>query len=373
MSDLSVVLAGGGSAGHVNPLLATAHALKNHNVRVRAVGTKEGLEATLVPEADVELSLIDKVPFPRRPNMAALRFPGRYRGAVAEAGRILDEAGADVAVGFGGFVSTPVYQAAKKRGIPVVIHEQNAKAGLANRYGARFAAAVGLTFPSTNLEAAHGQTRCVGLPLRPAIANLAQARTDDPRAHREEAASRLGLDPRRTTLVVTGGSLGAQHLNDVVISCAEQLGDVQVLHLTGNGKDERVREATASLPHYHVLAYLSAMEDAYAVADLVVCRSGAGTVAELSALGLPGFFVPLPIGNGEQEFNASDVVKAGGAELVRDKEFTSQVFSSRVLPLLEDADKLATMGRAARGVSPVDAAERLAALIFEAGAGGRRK
>ena len=374
MIDLSVVLAGGGSAGHVNPLLATAHALKNHGVVVRAVGTKEGLEVELVPEAGVALSLIEKVPFPRRPNMAALRFPSRYRAAVEQAGRILDEARADVAVGFGGFVSTPIYQAARNRGIPVVIHEQNAKAGLANRYDARFSAAVGLTFPSTKLEAKNGQTRCVGLPLRPAIANLAEARLTDPRAHREQAAQRLGLDPARATLVVTGGSLGAKRLNEVLVASVDELADVQVLHLTGKGKDTLVREATGFLPNYHVLAYLSAMEDAYAVADLVVCRSGAGTVAELSALGLPGFFVPLPIGNGEQEFNAVDVISAGGAELVRDKDFTAQVLASRVLPLLRDPDKLSVMGRAARGVSPVDAAERLATLIFEAGATrGRRK
>ncbi len=366
MTDVNVVLAGGGSAGHVNPLLATAHALTERGAAVRALGTREGLEATLVPEAGVSLDLIEKVPFPRRPNLAALRFPGRYRAAVAQAGRVLDEARADVAVGFGGFVSTPLYQAAKKRGIPVVIHEQNAKAGLANRYGARFAAAVGLTFPSTKLKAAHGVTECVGLPLRPAIAELANAREENARGVRVAAAARLGLDPEKTTLVVTGGSLGAQHLNEVLIASTGKLEGVQVLHLTGKNKDAPVLAATASLPDYHVLAYLTTMEDAYAVADLVLCRSGAGSVAELSALGLPGFFVPLPIGNGEQEFNASDVVSAGGAKLVRDKNFTPEVFAGEVIPLLRDSARLATMGQAARGLSPVDAADRLAKLVLQA-------
>ncbi|MFT3943113.1 MAG: undecaprenyldiphospho-muramoylpentapeptide beta-N-acetylglucosaminyltransferase [Ancrocorticia sp.] len=366
MTAVNVVLAGGGSAGHVNPLLATADALVKQGASVRAVGTREGLEATLVPEAGVSLDLIEKVPFPRRPNLAALRFPLRYRAAVAQAGRVLDEAHAHVAVGFGGFVSTPLYQAAKKRGIPVVIHEQNAKAGLANRYGARFAAAVGLTFPSTKLKATRGVTECVGLPLRPAIADLAAAREKDARGVRVAAAARLGLDPDKTTLVVTGGSLGAQRLNEVAVASLDKLEGVQVLHLTGKNKDAPVLAATASLPNYHVLAYLTTMEDAYAVADLVLCRSGAGTVAELSALGLPGFFVPLPIGNGEQEFNASDVVAAGGAKLVRDKEFTLEVFAREVIPLLHDQARLSTMGEAARGVSPVDAADRLAKLVLQA-------
>ena len=373
MTNVNVVLAGGGSAGHVNPLLATADALVKQGASVRAVGTREGLEASLVPEAGVSLDLIEKVPFPRRPNLAALRFPGRYRAAVAQAGRVLDEARADIAVGFGGFVSTPLYQAAKKRGIPVVIHEQNAKAGLANRYGARFAAAVGLTFPSTKLAARRGVTECVGLPLRPAIAQLAAAREKDALGVRAAAAARLGLDPNKTTLVVTGGSLGAQHLNEVLVASLNKLEGVQVLHLTGKNKDAPVLAATGSLTDYHVLAYLTTMEDAYAVADLVLCRSGAGTVAELSALGLPGFFVPLPIGNGEQEFNASDVVAAGGAKLVRDKEFTPEVFAREVMPLLRDQARLTAMAEAARGLSPVDAADRLANLILQAVSSQGRK
>lgn len=367
VSDLRVVLAGGGSAGHVNPLLATASALRDAGAGVVAVGTKEGLEADLVPAAGFELRTIERVPFPRRPGAAMVRFPARYAAAVRHAGEILDESRADVAVGFGGFASTPIYAAAKKRGIPVVIHEQNAKPGLANRYGARFASAIGLTFPSTKLAAKVGVTRTIGLPLRPAIAGLAADRAVDPRAHRAEAAQRLGLDPDRITLVVTGGSLGAQHLNEVFTEVMPQLADFQVFHLTGRGKDAKVAAAAADLADYHVRDYLTQMEDAYAVADLVVCRSGAGTVAELSSLGLPGFFVPLPIGNGEQELNAADVIAVGGAKLVRDKDFTAQTVRSQIVALLRDPEQLVSMGSAARGVSPTDAAGQLAQMIIEAG------
>ncbi len=364
---LRVVLAGGGTAGHVNPLLATASELKRRGVHVSAVGTAEGLEADLVPAAGIELDTIERVPFPRRPNGAMMRFPGKFRAALSHAGEILHTRQADVVVGFGGFVSTPMYQAAKRRGVPVVIHEQNAKQGLANRYGARFAQAVALTFPSTSLVAKKGQTLTIGLPLRPAIAELAAARLNGEAAERARAAQLLGLDPDMVTLVVTGGSLGALHLNEVLEQCLPLLHDVQVLHLTGRGKDGPIRAAAASMPHYHVLDYLSAMENAYAVADLVLCRSGAGTVAELSALGIPAFFVPLAIGNGEQELNAADSIRAGGAELVRDKDFDSQVFSQRVMPLLTSPSRLTEMGRVARGVSPVDAAARLADLIISVG------
>ncbi|MCI1675951.1 MAG: undecaprenyldiphospho-muramoylpentapeptide beta-N-acetylglucosaminyltransferase [Ancrocorticia sp.] len=369
MSNLHVVLAGGGTAGHVNPLLATARALHDDGATVTAVGTTEGLENDLVPAAGVPLRTIERAPFPRRPNLAAIQFPHRFHRAVKEAGAILDAERADVAVGFGGFASTPVYVAAKKRGIPVVIHEQNAKPGMANKYGARFAAVVALTFASTPLAARDGATELTGLPLRPEIAALARARQQDPRAGRAEAAVRLGVDPDFVTLVVTGGSLGAQHLNDVMTQSLPLFEGIQVVHLTGKGKDERVRAASAEVPHYRVFDYLQTMEDAYAVADLVLCRAGAGTVAELGALGIPAFFVPLPIGNGEQELNAADVVAAGGAYVVRDADFTAPVMAARVIPLLADPAKRAAMSHAARGTSPIDGAARLAALIEAAGTG----
>lgn len=367
MSSLRVVLAGGGSAGHVNPLLATAGELVAHGASVTAVGTKQGLENDLVPKAGYELETIEKVPFPRRPTLAALRFPREFRKAVTEAGSILDRKQPHVVCGFGGFVSTPIYVAAKKRHIPVVVHEQNAKPGLANRYGARFAAGVGLTFGSTPLDARDGVTELVGLPLRRSIAEVAHERREDPDGTREQAARRLGLDPALPTLVVTGGSLGAQHLNDVVSACIPLYDGIQVFHLTGKGKAAPVLRAAQNCPTYHVREYLDQMEDAYAVADLVVCRSGAGTVAEVSALGVPAFFVPLPIGNGEQELNAADVIAAGGAYLVRNKDFTGQVMAARVIPLLLDSDRLARMGEAARGVSPIDGAQRLARMIMMVG------
>ncbi|RTE48114.1 undecaprenyldiphospho-muramoylpentapeptide beta-N-acetylglucosaminyltransferase [Actinobaculum sp. 352] len=363
----SIILAGGGTAGHVNPLLATALTLREMGLDVRAVGTADGLEKDLVPAAGFELFAIERVPFPRRPGRAALTFPARFRRAISQAEDVLD--GVSVAVGFGGFASTPVYAAAKRRGIPVVIHEQNAKPGLANRYGARFAHAVALTFPSTPLRARRGVTQTVGLPLRPAIATLAAQRAMQTGAGRTRAAQRLGLDPTRATLVVTGGSLGAQHLNEVVTAALDAItaADIQVLHLTGRGKDGPVRQAVADRSNYVVLDYLAEMEDAYAAADLVLCRSGAGTVAELGALGLPAVFVPLAVGNGEQARNASDLVAAGGAKLINDREFTVERFIHDVLALVADKNRLDAMGAAARETSPLDGAGRLAQIIADVG------
>ncbi|MBR6459490.1 MAG: undecaprenyldiphospho-muramoylpentapeptide beta-N-acetylglucosaminyltransferase [Actinomycetaceae bacterium] len=369
MSSIKVVLAGGGTAGHVNPLLATATLLRERGADVVVVGTREGLEADLVPNAGFSFETIDRVPFPRRPNMNALRFPRDFHRVRAQTGRICDDFQPDVLVGFGGYVSTPMYLEASKRSIPIVLHEQNAKPGLANKLGARMAHTVALTFASTPLKAAKGTTITVGLPLRPAIAELAFLGADERAGRRLKAADNLGLNPEMPTLLVTGGSLGAQHINEVLEACLEPIADadIQVLHLTGKGKDEPIRtalEKSSAGEHYHVREYLETMEDAYALADLVVCRSGAGTVAELAALGIPAVYVPLPIGNGEQELNAADVVAAGGGILVRNADFTAHVLVNEVLPLLGQPETLRTMGAAARSTSPTDAAERLADVII---------
>lgn len=369
MSNIKVVLAGGGTAGHVNPLLATATFLRERGADVLVVGTREGLEAELVPNADFSFETIDRVPFPRRPNIDALRFPRDFHRVRAQASHICEDFQPDVLVGFGGYVSTPMYLEANKCSIPIVVHEQNAKPGLANKLGARMAHTVALTFPSTVLKAAHGTTITVGLPLRPAIAQLRSLRESDSKEYRHQAADKLGVSPDMPTLLVTGGSLGAQHINEVLQSCLEPIVDanIQVLHLTGKGKDDAIRKAldqSFASKHYHVREYLETMEDAYALADLVVCRAGAGTVAELAALGIPAVYVPLPIGNGEQELNAADVVAAGGGVLVRNADFTPHVFVNEVLPLLHDPETLGAMGAAARSTSPTDAAERLADVII---------
>lgn len=363
---MKIVLAGGGTAGHVNPLLATAKALETAGADIMAVGTQSGLETDLVPEAGYSLELIPRVPFPRRPNRAALRFPRDFRQAINRGKEILHTAQADVCAGFGGYVSTPMYLAARSCGIPVVVHEGNALPGLANRWGARFADAVALTFPSTPLNARHGETVVTGLPLRQQITQLVSPGRD---ANRKQIAQEYGLDPDRSILLVTGGSSGAQHINEIVADAGQILtqAGIQVLHITGRGKDLPVRAATAELPGYVVLDYLTQMDRAYAIADLVVTRSGAGMVAELSTLGIPAVFVPLPVGNGEQARNAKDVVDAGGAVLVDNADFTVEYVANQLVPMFVP-EILAQMSEKAQQVFPADAAQTLADLILRIGA-----
>lgn len=370
---MKVALAGGGTAGHVNPLLATASAIHDLDpqAQVIAVGTAGGLEEELVPAAGERLELIPRVPFPRRPNAAMVKFPVEFRSAISAARSLIDSNGIDVVVGFGGYASTPMYLAAKKADVPYIVHEGNARPGLANRWGARNANIVALTFESTPLRSRTGRTETIGLPMRREISELAH--DADRRGLRERKAREFGLDPDQPILLVTGGSSGALRLNETVVGAAREIraAGIQVLHITGRGKDAPVRDATEDIRDtYKVLDYLTTMEDAYAVTDLAITRAGAGMVAELSALGIPAVYVPLPVGNGEQALNAKDVVSAGGALLVDNAEFTPDWVRANVLPLFS-GDQLAQMSTRASSVSPLDAAQKLARLTLEL-AGGRR-
>jgi UDP-N-acetylglucosamine--N-acetylmuramyl-(pentapeptide) pyrophosphoryl-undecaprenol N-acetylglucosamine transferase len=353
---MRVLLAGGGTAGHTSPLLATADALRrlDPTVEVTCLGTPSGLENRVVPEAGYPLELIPPVPLPRRPNADLLRVPGRLSGAVRETLAVLDRVRPDVVVGYGGYVSVPAYLAARRRRLPLVVHEQNALPGLANKVGARLAGRVAVSFPDTPLRNAE----YVGLPIRRMISHLDRAAT------RDEARAFFGLDPERPTLLVTGGSQGARRLNQAVSGAARALADagVQVLHVVGpNGEAAPERNGVP----YVVLSFVDRMDLAYAAADLVVCRGGASSVTEAAAVGLPAVFVPLPIGNGEQDHNARPVVDAGGGLLVADGALTSEWVAATVPALATDEERLARMGAAAAALIPRDADEKLGRIVLE--------
>ncbi|PLS25209.1 UDP-N-acetylglucosamine--N-acetylmuramyl-(pentapeptide) pyrophosphoryl-undecaprenol N-acetylglucosamine transferase [Bifidobacterium imperatoris] len=380
-----IVLAGGGTAGHVNPLLAVADAIRDiePSAQVTVIGTAVGLEKDLVPNAGYELDTIEKVPFPRRPNLYMLKFPAKWKRETAKVRSILEKRQADVVAGFGGYASAPVYATAHKMGIPIAIHEQNARAGMANKLGARWADFIGTVYEHTGLKpASNARIERVGLPLRPAIAALAQRMEQDRGAVRRESAALLGVDSDRPLVLVTGGSLGAQSLNRAIASsAADLLAHAQIIHLTGRGKIDEVRDLvsksvkadvltglgpdSAGKGDYHAAEYLERIDLAFACADLVICRAGAGSVSELAALGLPAIYVPLPIGNGEQRFNAEPVVQAGGGLLVADKDMTPVWVHDHVPALLADQERLADFGRKAWEYGIRDAATIMAHRVLD--------
>lgn len=350
------LFAGGGTAGHVNPLLATADRLRERepDAEVLVLGTVEGLESRLVPPRGYELLTVPRLPLPRRPSAAALRFPAALRDSVALVRAMVRDRGVEVVVGVGGYAAAPAYLAARAEHRPLAIHEQNAKPGIANRLGARMTRFVGVTFASTRLPHA----RVVGLPLRREL-----ERVDLPTA-RAEGHRLFDLDPLTPTLLVTGGSTGARTLNQTIAAVAPAIlgSGWQLLHLTGS----RSPVVDPGLDGYRILPYCDRMELALAVAALAVSRAGAGAVAELAALGVPSVLVPYAVGNGEQAHNARDLVGAGGAVLVRDADFTPEWMRTEGVALLADQARVAEMAARAGAEGVRDGADRMVDLVLEA-------
>jgi UDP-N-acetylglucosamine--N-acetylmuramyl-(pentapeptide) pyrophosphoryl-undecaprenol N-acetylglucosamine transferase len=367
---MRVLLAGGGTAGHVFPAIALAREVVSMGHDVRFVGTSAGQEGGLVSEAGFEFVAVEARPFERRVSLKAVTAPIAAVRSV-KACRPLVEA-ADVVVGMGGYVSVPVVLAALRSRRPVVLHEQNAVPGLANRAFARPARRVALAFAEARRALPRrARTVLTGNPVRAEILAVA---TDRERLAKE-ARAELELDEGKRTIVVFGGSQGALHVNRAFAEALRvwDRSDLQVVLLTGPVHVEAVR---ASLPAggtvtVRVQGFLERMELAYAVADAVVARAGATTIAEIAVSGLPSLLVPYPYATGRhQEANARALQRAGAATMVLDDELDGCVLADRIEWLLSDDHRLRSMGERARAWSKPDAANALARTVLAAGGGG---
>ena len=355
---MRVVLAGGGSAGHIEPALALADALRqaDRTIEVTCLGTERGLETRLVPMRGYELALIPAVPLPRSVTPKLLTVPGRLAGAVHKAGVILERTGADVLVGFGGYVATPAYLAAKRHKVPIVVHEANPYPGIANRLGAHFTTHVFTGHPDTKMRNA----QYLGLPIRRQIAELDRFAVGD------KARAHFGLRPDLPVLLVFGGSQGAKSLNSALAGALDAIraAGVQVLHITGPRNASEAQSAGGTVP-YVAVPYVDRMDLAYAAADFALCRAGAMTCAELTAVGMPAAYVPLPVGNGEQRLNALPIVQHGGGLLVEDDELTADWIKGALLPVLTNIDQVAAMSEAAAALGRKDADRLLAKAVID--------
>jgi UDP-N-acetylglucosamine--N-acetylmuramyl-(pentapeptide) pyrophosphoryl-undecaprenol N-acetylglucosamine transferase len=352
--------------------MAVADALTalDPDVRITALGTQRGLETRLVPERGYRLELITPVPLPRKPSGELVRLPVRMRRAIRQTRTVLDDVDADVVIGFGGYVALPAYLAARggglarRRRVPVVVHEANASAGWANRVGARSALRVLSAVADPGLR----RVEVVGVPVRDTITSL------DRTALRAEARAHFGFADDARVLLVFGGSQGAQSINRAVSAAAKDLAaaGISVLHAHGPKNTLDLPEPADGGVPYVAVPYLDRMDLAYAAADLAICRSGAMTVAEVSAVGLPAVYVPLPIGNGEQRLNALPVVNAGGGLIVGDTDLSPGFVADTVAALLSDTPRMTAMTSAAALAGHPDAAQRVAEVALDVARSARR-
>lgn len=353
-----VLLAGGGTAGHVNPLLAIADELVREGIcradEILIVGTAEGLEARLVPQAGFRLATTARLALPRKVSVASVLYWPRFVGAVVRVAVMMMRHRTEVVAGFGGYASAPSYVAAWVTGTPLVIHEANAVPGFANRLGAKLTRFVVTTFSQTRLPHA----RLLGMPMARGLTHPSTAVTA------QAARVALGLKPRKKTLLVTGGSQGARSLNSTL---AEVVPDVlglgwQILHIVG-ARNPLPRDTP---PGYVALPYCDQMDLAFGAATAVVSRAGAATVSEIQLVGVPAIFVPYPVGNGEQEKNAADSLNAEAAVSILDRDFTPRFFRESLLPLLADDRALSRMRANSAGLGRRGAAEAFVAVMREA-------
>ena len=350
-----ILMAGGGTGGHVYPAIAIADAVTTlrPDARVVFAGTEDRLEARAVPDAGYALHPITAQGVQRSLSAKNLMAPIRVLQGLVQSWRLVGAIQPDVAVGTGGYVSGPVLLAAWLRGRPLLIQEQNAYAGVTNRLLARLAERIHLAFPEAQEWVPKGRAHVSGNPTRRSL------READP----GEARSALQLPADARVLLVMGGSLGSAALNEAVETHLETLldqDDVYVLWQTGTRYHEAIEERMGNHPRLRLLEYIDRMDRAYAAADLVVCRAGALTCSELMVTGTPAVLVPSPnVVADHQTKNARSMERTGAAQLLPEAELTER-FVDVVHDLLRDADARAQMAEAGRNMARPEAAETIA-------------
>ena len=346
----TVVIAAGGTAGHVVPALAGADALRDSGARVEFIGG-ERAEAELVPDAGYPFHRLEVVGIDRRSPVRAARAAALAVRATARARGLLRAVGADVVVGGGGYMAGPVGLAGRSLGLPLALTEADSHLGMANRLLAPLAARVFLAFP---LEGRDGPSYAVvGRPIPEGTLS----------ADRSAARERFGIAGDERCLLVFGGSLGARRLNDAAIEAFGQAAPCAVLHACGRRDASELAhrlEEIGDPPHYRLYPYIEPFADALAAADLVAARAG-GSVLEVAAAGLPSILVPYPRATADhQTSNARYMADAGAAVVVPDAELDGRRLAREVGALLEAPALMGRMADAARALAQPDAAWRVA-------------
>lgn len=362
---MRIVLSGGGTAGHINPALALAESLIEQGHEVFYAGTPQGVEARLVKEANLPFTPFEAKGFNRNHPKTIFSAVRIIIKSTKLACAWFEEIKPDVVVAFGGYVCIPVGRAAKKMGVPLVVHEQNSVMGMANKYLAKTARAVALTYEVAGAPVDDKEKLVVtGNPVRSSVLT----------STREEGRSMLGIPEEASMLLVFGGSLGARHLNAAISSMKKDLlaiDNLYVVHITGPKELETV-EAVLALTEeekkrYLVMGYQNRMGETMAACDMVVSRAGATSLAEISARCIPAILVPFPFATADhQTTNARSYVQAGAAWMMADDMVETPEFKELVLTFVDDEKARLKMSEAARGFETGNAASKLADVVLNA-------
>lgn len=359
---MKVLFAGGGTGGHINPAISIADyaASQDENFQALFVGTMRGLESKLVPKAGYDIKYIDIAGFDRKNMLKNISVLKKLFKSKKDCKNIIKEFKPDCVVCTGGYVSGPVIMAAAKAGVPSLIHEQNVYPGLTVKGSEKYVKYLAVSFDETvNLMNAKEKCVVTGNPIRTEILN----------ADKEKSRKKLGID--KPFVLVFGGSLGAQKINDTMIDLIPKLakkGGIKLLFGTGDRNYKAVKEEVDKLgidsPEIEVVPYIDNMAEVMAAADVVIARSGAITVSEIAALGKPSILIPSPnVVRNHQEQNAREFEKNGAAEVITEDELTADKLYSKIVSMLEDTKKLDAMSDNLLKMAKTDALPKIYELM----------
>ena len=358
-----IVISGGGTGGHIYPAIGIAKELVqlDRKTEVVFIGGVDRLESTIVPQHGFRFLPISVAGFPRRLTWRWIPVVSKVCSGFAKSLSLLKKLKPSIVVGTGGYVCGPVLFAAILLGIPTVIQEQNAFPGLTNRILARWTKAIYLAFETAGTHFPTKKTAVMGNPIRRTIGAIERNR---------EIYDSLGLDSERKTVFVMGGSQGAQAINQNAMDALDNLGpshqQLQFVHQTGKAdyKAVKARYQTSSLRHL-VQPYFDPIETIYSITDLMVCRAGGMTIAEITACGIPAIFIPLPTAAGDhQRLNAQAVADAGGGVVLNQNTLAGHKLAEEIIRIIDNPEKQQQMAYQSRQLGNPCAGEEIAQSIF---------
>jgi len=359
---LKVIIAGGGTAGHINPGIAIAKYIreKHPDAEILFIGTKRGMETKLVPYEGFEIKLIRVKGFRRKISLDTLITVKELFLGICEARKIIRQFKPDIVIGTGGYVCGPVVFVASMMKIPTLIHEQNAFPGITNRILSRFVDAVAISFKeSERYFKSKEKLVYTGNPVRQEIL----------KADRVSAREKLGKDLKKPLVVVVGGSLGAERINNTIVEMLKKRTgqySFNMIFATGNGQYDRVKQLLQGVktPNVDIVPYIYDAANVYAAADLIVCRAGAITCSELTALGVPAIMIPSPnVVANHQEYNARALEKNGAAVVILEKDLSEELLYNQIENLLKDRKQLRKMSENSKKSGITNATEKIYGII----------
>lgn len=362
---MRVVLSGGGTGGHIYPALSIARQCRaqHKDIELLYIGTQKGLEHTLVPKHNIPFESIDITGFRRKLSVDNIKTVMRFVQGVKRSKQLLKQFGADVVIGTGGYVCGPVVYAAAKLGIPTVIHEQNAIPGLTNKFLSRYADTVAVSFKES--EPHFNRAKRVLFTGNPCASAVALA-------DRKSGYSSLGIPAGSRIVLVVGGSRGAKAINEAMIEMTpllHRLEGVYFVYVTGEsyypGTSERIERGNIKAPErLKVLPYVHNMPEVLAATSLIVSRSGASSLAEITALGIPSILIPSPnVTNNHQEANARSLANEQAAEMILEKDLSGQALFARIEAIIGDEKRWKSMSERAKTLGMPDSAKQIAEEI----------